>query len=953
MVFSVANVKAQQKYWQQKVDYYIQVSLNDKERSLDAFEKINYTNNSPDTLQFIWFHLWPNAYKNDKTAFSNQLLENGRTDFYFSNNDQRGYINRLDFRTKDVVLRTEPHPKHIDIIKVVLNKPLAPGKSIEITTPFHVKLPFNFSRGGYIGNAFQVTQWYPKPAVYDSKGWHEMPYLDQGEFYSEFGNFNVEITAPETYIIAASGKLTDDKAYDKLVLLGKSDPYLQQPYLDYKKSLEKKVVKKPVKKTLPKSKNTKAKTLTNEVKPVDTAVLVKTKTHFYSLENAVDFAWFAAKDYIVRYAELDRYGKKLGVFSYAHPFQIEGTKYDALYAGEAVDFYSDELGDYPYNTVSVVSSPSIENFSGGMEYPAITLISMPTTTAESRRDVIVHEVGHNWFQAVIASNEREYPWMDEGMNSYYEQKFMSRTKPDTIGGFLGKRIPDDEMKLLLDAITSVKKDQPINTHSAKLTEANYGMIAYAKASEWMKELAKYENADAFEQAMKDYYAKWKFRHPYPEDFKSVVDENFKRYSAKNTNTVFAKLDTTGYLTIQPVNKKTKLTFLFNLKNTDSINYISIAPAIGTNKYDGAMIGGLIHNYQLPFKKFNFLVAPLYATRSKKFNVMGRLSYNIYTPKDWIEVSGSIAKYSMDDFENSDGSKVIQQVQRIVPSVKWTKYDNDLRSLGKWIFNARTFLLQEDALNFNGMNATAQSFNTYINQLSITRRDDRVLYPYNLNLTVEQGKQFVRAGFTGKYFFNYDAKGNGVEARLFAGKFFYTKPKTFITEFETGRYHFQLTGPKGDEDYTYSNYFMGRNEFEGFYSQQIMQRDGFFKIRVDQFSNKVTSDDWLSALNLSSTIPDKINPLSALPFKIPLKVFLDVGTYSAAWKDEPATGKFLYDAGLQLTLFKVVNIYAPIVYSKVYRDFLKTLPDNNFWRNISFSIDIQDITLRKITRNSPL
>ena len=233
MVFSVANVKAQQQYWQQKVDYYIQVSLNDKERSLDAFEKINYTNNSPDTLQFIWFHLWPNAYKNDKTAFSNQLLENGRTDFYFSNNEQRGYINRLDFRTREIVLRTEPHPKHIDIIKVVLDKPLAPGKSIEITTPFHVKLPFNFSRGGYIGNAFQITQWYPKPAVYDSKGWHEMPYLDQGEFYSEFGNFNVEITAPETYIIAASGKLSDEKAYNNLVALGKSDPYKQKPYLDY------------------------------------------------------------------------------------------------------------------------------------------------------------------------------------------------------------------------------------------------------------------------------------------------------------------------------------------------------------------------------------------------------------------------------------------------------------------------------------------------------------------------------------------------------------------------------------------------------------------------------------------------------------------------------------------------------------------------------------------------
>ena len=194
-------------YFQQKADYKIDVTLNDIENTLDGFEIINYTNNSPDTLYFIWFHLWPNAYKNDRTAFSEQLLQLDRTDFYFSDNEQRGYINRLDFKVDGTTAELEDHPLYIDIAKLILPTPLAPGNTIKITTPFHEKIPLNFSRGGHVGQTYQITQWYPKPAVYDNKGWHPIPYLDQGEFYSEFGDFHVQITVPKNYIIAATGEL--------------------------------------------------------------------------------------------------------------------------------------------------------------------------------------------------------------------------------------------------------------------------------------------------------------------------------------------------------------------------------------------------------------------------------------------------------------------------------------------------------------------------------------------------------------------------------------------------------------------------------------------------------------------------------------------------------------------------------------------------------------------------
>ena len=205
--FLLTSSNAQNGYWQQELKYKISVTLNDQEHSLDAFEQIVYTNHSPDTLRFIWFHLWPNAFKNDKTAFSEQMLQNGDTHFYFGGKEERGYINRLDFRVNDVAAKLEDHPQDIDIVKLILPQPLPPGQSATITTPFHVQLPEITSRGGHHGQSYQITQWYPKPAVYDRKGWHPMPYLDQGEFYGEFGSFDVQITLPRNYTVAATGDL--------------------------------------------------------------------------------------------------------------------------------------------------------------------------------------------------------------------------------------------------------------------------------------------------------------------------------------------------------------------------------------------------------------------------------------------------------------------------------------------------------------------------------------------------------------------------------------------------------------------------------------------------------------------------------------------------------------------------------------------------------------------------
>jgi hypothetical protein len=244
-------------------------------------------------------------------------------------------------------------------------------------------------------------------------------------------------------------------------------------------------------------------------------------------------------------------------------------------------------------------------------------------------------------------------------------------------------------------------------------------------------------------------------------------------------------------------------------------------------------------------------------------------------------------------------------------------------------------------------------NRTLNQLQIIVDNYRALYPYSAELKLEQAKDFIRTTFTGNYFFNY-AKGGGLSVRLFAGKFFYTNEKTVTKQFNTDRFHLNMTGANGYEDYTYSDYFAGRNEFKGFLSQQIMNRDGGFKVRTDLLASKVgKTDNWLAAVNFSTSIPESVNPLSILPFSVPLKLFADIGTFAEAWQSGAETDRFIFDAGLQVAIFKeTINIYIPLLYSNIFRDYIQSTIDKKgrFFKKISFTIDISGFNLRKLARN---
>ncbi len=923
------SISSHSQYWQQKVDFIIDVTLNDKEKSLDGFEKISYENHSPDTLHFIWFHLWPNAYKNDRTAFSDQLLENGNTEFYFSNREERGYINRLDFKVDGITARTEDHPEHIDIIKVLLPAPLPPGKTISITTPFHVKLPFNFSRGGYDKESFQVTQWFPKPAVYDANGWHPMPYLDQGEFYSEFGSYDVRITVPANYVVASTGELQNQE---------------EKEWLKKRKDFEwePEVIRTPTSK----SKNAPLKKIVLEFPPTAT----ETKTLRYLQENVHDFAWFADKRYRV-HTDTCRLpsGKVIDVYTYYVKPALKLWENGFDFLKDALRFYSDEVGEYPYNVASVVHGP--ESFGGGMEYPTITILS-PVETTEGLDRLIAHEIGHNWFQGALASNERQHPWLDEGLNSFYEYKY------------LDQRYGDDGKVETLWHLTNVqrKRSQPIPTSSENFSSINYALVAYHRTATWLQSVENLTGPATFRSIMQEYYRQWKFKHPGPDDFLNLLRsrlDSSQHFVLDEFNQI-EKFRHEGFQVVSPFKKGSFKSYLKDPRK----NILLLSPAFGVNSYDKLMIGGLVSNYKLPPTKFNFLLVPMYATGSKSLAGLAKLNYSILS-------DGKIRKtdfflnashFSMDQFRDTADRKLTMRFIKLVPGLRLTLNNQNARQTISKYLQWKTYLFQEQSLRIT-RDTTITGTDTipflryalpksrrYLNQLDLVYENYRALYPFDVRLRVEQSADFIRPALTANYFFNY--REGGLQLRFFAGGFLYLGDKTIRKQFRNDRFFLNMTGPNGYEDYTYSDYFLGRNHFEGLESQQIMMRDGGFKVRTDLLASKVgKTDRWLTAVNLNSSIPEKINPLSLLPVKIPLRVFFDLGTYADAWDKDAEDDRFLFDLGLHIPLFnESVNIYLPILYNRVYSDYYKsTITKNRFLKTISFIVNFYNNDVQQLNR----
>jgi hypothetical protein len=679
-----------QNYWQQEVNYKISVKLNDKEHTFSAFEEFEYINNSPNSLDFLYIHIWPNAYKNNKTALAKQLYKNGEKELQFGADSLKGWIDSLDFKVNGEKVKWEFDKENIDICKVYLNAPLKSGERINVTTPFKVKIPSGeISRLGHIGQSYQITQWYPKPAVYDKNGWNQMPYLNQGEFYSEYGSFDVSITLPKNYVVGATGDLQTES---ELVFLDKLANESRQENFG-----------KP-NKNIP----------TKDVYPVSDE---NWKTIRFTQKNVHDFAWFADKRYKVLKGEVELPHSKRKVTTWAMftPKNAWLWKDAIEFINDGTYYYSKWNGDYPYNQVTAVDGTI--SAGGGMEYPNVTVIGNSGSKIDLEI-VIVHEVGHNWFYGILGSNERVHGWMDEGLNTLNEMRYMETKYPNNkqlSDMVFGKNFHFEDLNhydsgdLGYRLISALGEDQPLETHSAKFTSMNYGLIMYQKTGLIFHYLKYYLGENEFDKAMSNYFETWKFRHPQPEDIRATLEKS----TGKNLDWMFEDLvQTTNHIDyklkkikINSKNKAAETTIQiknkgqvkgpipvtiysngqndtkwfepssvkkYEVKFPNSIDSAQIdpnrqipelnrsnnnwnstwtfhkrepfklefglgdnetkrsnnfwLPIIAGNAHDKLMLGLALHNYSVPFNKFQYVMMPLFSFGRKNVSGMAEFSY---------------------------------------------------------------------------------------------------------------------------------------------------------------------------------------------------------------------------------------------------------------------------------------------------------------------------------------
>jgi hypothetical protein len=919
LVLAVTTARTQS--WQQKVNYSIDVTLTDSTHSLDGHIRIQYINHSPDTLSFIWIRCWPNAFKNDRTAFSEQLIRNGRTDFYFSDKSRKGYLNRLEFRVDGQLARMEDHPQYIDVIRVILPNPLPPGDSATLTTPFHVQLPDNFSGNGYHQGVYQVTQWYPKPAVYDGSGWHPDPYLGQDDSYNEFGDFDIRITIPANFTVAAAGQPQDPAGSNSPPSYPSSTP--RPP----------------------------------------SAPTVSFKTLYYRQSNIPDFAWFASRRYHSTHDTLQLpSGRIIDLYSYYIRPNSPIARHSIAFMKNALRFYSTSIGDYPFDAATAVETrscndnpPGIDNSPGTnnppgigdmrSSYPGLIGIDSRDSTNFSLDMTIEKEIGDNWLSIAINADGHRYPWMTGGILQYYYDRSHDILHRSTVN-----------TRIVL------KEDQPISTSAEDFTPDNYRIIAGYKTAIWMSELERSLGATLFDSCMHEYFRRQQFHHTDPEDLKTAFAAAAGHYpdstpaNRRYLDSVFSLLDQRDPVPPSPYHRPLEPNAQLIPRPTHS-NSLNISPALGFSNYDHWMIGALIHNFNLPPDNWQLLAAPLYATASHQFNGLIHFNYAWYPHRSFrrIEAGINASRFSTISGTDSNSHSIFGGFYKVVPYLRLYFPRSSPRStLNSWL-EWKTYLIGEKSFNNYVLKSTDSLYYPtagkyefrYLNQLNFTILDNRVLYPYRINLQVQQAAPFYRVNLDIHYFFNYATTG-GLDVRLFGAKFGYLggqDPSQDLTSFEP-----KLTAVRGSEDYTYDNYFIGRTDFNGLASQQIMMRDGDLKLRTDLFQGlQGRSDNWVAAVNLNSTLPPLI-----VPTWLPLHLFLDIGTYAQAWSDNPPTSHFLYVGGFELDLFhNVLRIYAPLVYSSDFSNQLKTVPgQNGFFQKVSFSIDLQQVPFRKLFGYTP-
>ena len=472
-------------YWQQHVDYKMDVKMDVKKFQYTGKQEIIYTNNSNDTLHKVYYHLYNNAFqpgsemdarlqvisdpdKRMVRTFKKEGKDVKESKISTLKPNEIGYLNIANFKQDGVAATTKVVGT---ILEVTLAKAIFPKQKTTLTLDFQGQVPLQIRRSGRIseeGVALSMTQWYPKLCEYDFEGWHANPYIAR-EFHGVWGNFDVKITIDKDYTIGGTG------------------------YLQNKNEIGHGYQEAGVEVVYPK----KTKTLT---------------WHFYA-PNVHDFAWGADNEFIHDMI-LGPNNVELHFLYKNKKDNLENWKKIQPKTAELLAYFNENVGQYPYKQYSV-----IQGGDGGMEYGMCTLIT-GNRAFGSLVGVTAHEMAHSWFQFVLATNETKHEWMDEGFTSYISNLAMKKVLPPK----KPKNPFEDAYNNYIYLVKS-GKEQPLSTHADRYDiNMAYSISAYSKGEVFLAQLGYLIGQENLNKTIKRYYNEYKFTHPTPNDIKRVAEK---------------------------------------------------------------------------------------------------------------------------------------------------------------------------------------------------------------------------------------------------------------------------------------------------------------------------------------------------------------------------------------------------------------------------------------------
>jgi len=475
LALSIAATAQNTHYWQQKANYTMDVTMDVNTFQYQGTQQISYTNNSPDALNQVFYHLYFNAFQPGSEMDARlssiedpdgRMMEDKKSRISPLSPDEIGFLD-----VKNLLQNGKPLNFTVDgtVLQAILAKPIAPGETVVFSLEFNGQVPLQIRRSGRNsseGVALSMSQWYPKMAEYDFEGWHADPYIAR-EFHGVWGDYDVTITLDKNYTIGGTG-------------------YLQNPQeIGHGYEAPGTKVKKQRGNTL--------------------------SWHFKA-PMVHDFMWAADPEYTHDVLEMEN-GPILHFLYKNKPELVENWKALQPKTAQAMAFFSKNVGPYPYEQYSV-----IQGGDGGMEYAMSTLIT-GERKLNSLIGVMAHEMAHSWFQHILATNEAKHSWMDEGFTSFISSLCMQELseKPSEnpfAGSYRGYQY-----------LIKSGKEQPQTTHSDRYEfNSAYSIAAYSKGSIFLSQLGYIIGQDKLMETLKKYYTDFKFKHPTPNDIKRTAEK---------------------------------------------------------------------------------------------------------------------------------------------------------------------------------------------------------------------------------------------------------------------------------------------------------------------------------------------------------------------------------------------------------------------------------------------